>query len=100
MSPDSPEDTSGPGMEMDDVATPVDALLQQGRRTSSDRIKEMFVLANLSLINLILKMNPVSKEALLMEQQEKQAGNGGDSAWAAGASNGSRDGGICEIFPV
>ena len=46
-------------------------------------------------------MNPVSKEPLLMEQQEKQAGNGGDSAWAAGASNGSRDdGGICEIFPV
>ena len=38
MSPASPEDTSGPGMEMDDVATPVDALLQQGRRTSSDRI--------------------------------------------------------------
>ena len=36
-----------------------------------------------------------------MELQEKQAGNGGDSAWAAGASNGSRDdGGICEIFPV
>ena len=29
-----------------------------------------------------------------MELQEKQAGNGGDSAWAAGASNGSRDGGI------
>ena len=39
MCPDSPEDTSGPGMEMDDVATPVDALLQQGRRTSSDRRK-------------------------------------------------------------
>ena len=38
MSPDSPEDTSGPGMKMGDVATPVDALLQQGRRTSSERI--------------------------------------------------------------
>ena len=56
MCPDSPEDTSGPGMEMDDVATPVDALLQQGRRTFLDRIMTCYLM--LSLINLIDQNEP------------------------------------------